>query len=81
MKKYILGYTFNTSINVSMIDFKNAGLTDKEILQVVNSMEYVRCARMNSFSGCDITFYTSVFNQEIINNTVRQIQNELNWMC
>ena len=34
-QRYTLDYTINTSINVSMVDFKNAGLTDEEILKLL----------------------------------------------
>lgn len=34
-RRYALDYTINTSINVSMVDFKNAGLTDEEILKLL----------------------------------------------
>ena len=81
MKIYKLDYTLNTSINVSMVDFKNAGLTDEEILKVVRAQEYVNCAIMTrSFSMCEITFYTSCFNKNIIEQTVKEIQNELNYL-
>jgi len=81
MKRYVLDYTFNTSINVKMVDYLNAGITEDEILKVVNSMEYVNCARMCIFSSCEITFYTSVFNREVIDYTVKEIQNQLNCLC
>ena len=80
-KTYKLDYTLNTSINVSMVDFKNAGLTDDEILKVVRAQEYVNCAIMTrSFSGCEITFYGSCFNRNIIEKTVKEIQDELNYL-
>ena len=78
---YKLDYTISTSINVSMVDFKNAGLTDEEILKVVRAQEYVNCAIMiRSFSGCEITFYGSCFNRNIIEQTVKEIQDELNYL-
>lgn len=78
-RRYTLDYTINTSINVSMVDFKNAGLTDEEILKVVRSKEYVNCASMTrSFSNCEITFYSSCFNRNIIEQTVKEIQESLN---
>lgn len=80
-KTYKLDYTISTSINVSMVDFKNAGLTDEEILKVVRSQEHVNCARMTrSFCGCEITFYGSRFNRSIIERTVKEIQDELNYL-
>lgn len=76
-----LDYTINTSINVSMVDFKNAGLTDDEILKVVRAQEYVNCAIMTrSFCGCEITFYGSCFNRTVIEQTVKEIQDELNYL-
>lgn len=45
-RTYKLDYTISTSINVSMVDFKNAGLKDDEILKVVRAQEYVNCAIM-----------------------------------
>ena len=79
MKRYKLNYTLNTSINISMVDFKNAGLTDDEILVVVRKQEYVNCADMTrSFSGCEITFYSSYYTRNIIERTVEEIQYELN---
>jgi hypothetical protein len=73
-RQYTLDYTINTSINVSMVDFKNAGLTDEEILKVVKAQEYVNCALMTrSFSNCEITFYNSCFNRNIIEKTVKEI--------
>lgn len=76
---YKLDYTISTSINVSMVDFKNAGLTDEEILKVVRAQEYVNCAIMTrSFCGCEITFYSSCFNRNIIEKTVKEIQDKLN---
>ena len=81
MKRYKLDYNLNTSINVSMVDFKNAGLSDEDILKVVRSKEYVNCAIMTrSFSGCEITFYGSCFNRNIIEQTVEDIQDELNYL-
>lgn len=81
MKNYKLDYTINTSINVSMVDFKNAGLTDDEILKVLREQQYVNCANMTrSFSGCTITFYSYCFNKTIIEQTVQEIQDELNYL-
>ena len=78
-QRYTLDYRINASINVSMVDFKNAGLTDEEILKVVISKEYVNCAIMTrSFSNCEITFYSSCFNRNIIEQTVKEIQESLN---
>ena len=79
-RTYKLDYTLNTSINVSMVDFKNAGLTDDEILKVVREQQYVNCAMTRSFSGCEITFYGSCFNRNIIEKTVKEIQDELNYL-
>jgi hypothetical protein len=80
-KTYKLDYTLNTSINVSMVDFKNAGLTDDEILKVVRAQEYVNCAIMTrSFCGCEITFYGSCFNRTVIEQTVKEIQDNLNYL-
>ena len=81
MKRYQLKYTPNSSINVSMVDFKNAGLTDDDIIRVVEKCEYVNCARMTrSFSGCEITFYSSCYTRNIIEQTVKEIQDELNYL-
>lgn len=81
MKRYKLDYTPNTGINVSMVDFKNAGLTDDEILKVVRAREYVNCASMTqSFSGCEITFYSSCYTKRIVESTVEEIQDELNYL-
>ena len=81
MKTCKLDYTRNTSINVSMVDFKNAGLTDEEILKVVRAQEYVNCALMTrSFCGCEITFYSHCFNRTVIEQTVKEIQDELNYL-
>lgn len=78
-KWYNLDYSINTSITVSMVDFKNNGLSDEEILEVVRKYEYVNCAIMTrSFSNCEITFYISCFNKTIIENTVEEIELKLN---
>ena len=64
-----------------MVDFKNAGLTDEEILKVVRAQEYVNCALMTrSFCGCEITFYSHCFNRTVIEQTVKEIQDELNYL-
>ena len=80
-RTYKLDYTISTSINVSMVDFKNAGLKDDEILKVVREQQYVNCANMTrSFSGCDITFYSHCFNRTVVEQTVEEIQDELNYL-
>ena len=44
-------------------------------------MRVCNCARMTrAFSGCEITFYGSYYTRNIIEQTVKEIQDELNYL-